>query len=541
MHAETQVSRTLRVWAGLALAGVCVWAVAPGAEASPPPARPNFLFIHTDDVDYSEIGAYEGKGAVWTPHIDSLIRGGLKFNRGYVVTGVCVPSRFSTHTGRFSSRNAWLAREVPADRPLNLENENNHRKHAPVIEEGEVTLAHLLRAHGYATGLFGKYHNERTAHIYTEVIEGDARDPAVAAKVRARYEAMVARVRIKSGYETVDRLYYENIEQLCIPAELRAINSPWITEGALRFMEANKDRPFLLYYSSPIPHGGALNPQSSGKMVGSASKYFEGSPLATPAGFLEKIPDVQPSREDALRRVQEQVPQYAPSTALYTVLDDSVGALLQKLRDLGLEENTVIVFLSDHQSRDKFSIYEGTVRVPFAVYWKGHIEAGLTSDALAASIDLVPTFCELAAIPRPAGVHWDGLSLVPLFDDPGYPLRDALFLEFGFSRGVVTRRWKYLAYRFPEGMEPITSANRVIHTGGQRPGKTGLLQRHPAMADFDQLYDLEADPGETRNLFQDPACREVAAEMQARMRETLEGFPHAYFDLRPAARPGSGR
>lgn len=505
--------------------------------------KPNILFIHIDDMDFDEIGAYAGTGQCWTPHMDELVKSGMKFTRGYVTSPVCVPSRFATLTGRYASRCAYNEHSVSAETTLNIENVwgegGNARKTPPVIEENEYTFAKLLKRAGYTTGLVGKIHNDRPSlqRPVQGMVEGDSHDPVVAEKIRQHYRTVVDRVRRNFGFDVVDRLYYDNKEQLPIPKDLQTINGAWITEGAIRFLEdVDKSKPFCLYYSNPIPHGQMVRPlgnknNAGKKIIGHHVEINMAGEkaLATPAGWLAEPPATQPSVEDCLERFWASAPNANPDAALLTWLDDSVGALLGKLDELGLRDNTLIFFLSDHQSVDKFTVFETGAHVPFAVSWKGHVAPKTVSDSLVCSLDITATMVDVAGVDIPEDCVLDGFSMVPMFGNPDAEIRDDFLIELGYGRGLVTRSWQYLALRFPEDMEQPSKEKPQLPAGGDRKGKAQrLLENHPGGMDFDQLYRLDRDPGLVSNVWKNPENKAVGEKLRGRLGEYIKTFPHAF-------------
>ena len=540
----TKRPSTLRMLRHLFLSLLVVGILSPLAQTTCGAARPqspNIVLIHIDDMDFDEIGAYAGAGKVWTPNLDGLVNGGMKFTRGYVTTPVCVPSRFATVTGRYASRCKYFADNIPANHTLNLENTRsarNSHKTPPVVEEDEYTFAKLMKGAGYVTGMVGKWHNDHD-HLrrpVPDLIKGDARDPEIAAAIRDQYEEILARVKKHSGFDFLERLYYDNKEQFSCPEELHTLNSPWITEGALKFLEQHKNRPFVLYYSNPIPHGQLVKPLVRKKPfpAGTMGKKIEENALgdrllATPAGYLAKTSQVQPSTEDMLERFRAHAPEAHPDAALLTWLDDSVGAILGKLRELDVEDNTLIFLISDHQSVDKFTPFEQGARVPFAVNWPGHIKPGTISDSLVTSLDITATMCDVVGAPIPADCVLDGVSMLPLFRDPQATIRNDFLIEFGYGRSVVTKDWQYIALRFPAGFDLPTPENPQLHTGGNRKDRSSVMvRRHPSAFDADQLYNLTRDPAQTKNAWSNPENQAVRMEMQARLQEYLQQFPHTF-------------
>ena len=517
--------------------GLSLWSSARPARAMAAGQPPNIVFIHVDDMDADELGAYGGK--VLTPHMDSIARQGCSFSRAYVNSALCVPSRYGTLTGRVAARSPYLREKVPADTPLNIVNIFASRPGTfpPVIVEEDVTLANLLNNAGYVTGLFGKYHNsEEGLHrdrgpvrALDEISsESDPTDPEVNRLIRRRYRKVVREVRDSTGFDVVERVYFDNKESMGLPGELQFDNMPWITEGALRFLDANADRPFFLYFSAPLPHR-RIRQAGKNVMEHKVEENMVTRDLrATPSGWLDAPPaPVQPSREDVIKRVREA--GCALNSTLITWLDDSVGAILNKLESLGLEKDTFIVFLSDHQTRAKRTNHELGVRTPMILKWPGHIRPGTRSDALVSSLDIAPTLAAVAGTPVREEWQGDGRSLVPLIRGAKNRIHESLLLEQGYSRAVVTPRWKYIALRYPPSLD-IPGDSREYYIDGKKHG-WGLkkrLRRRPHLVDRDQLYDLEKDPEETNNLFGEPGYARITRVLQDRLREHLKDHPHPF-------------
>lgn len=228
-----------------------------------------------------------------------------------------------------------------------------------------------------------------------------------------------------------------------------------------------------------------------------------------------------------MRRARETAPDYYPNNSELTWLDDSIGALMAELRRLGLEENTIVVLVSDHQSAGKFTPYECGARVPFAVYWKGHIQPSI-STSLVSNVDFVATFADLGGFTLPASYPTDGVSFAPILSDPQRTVRDHVFVEIGYTRAVITPDWKYIAMRFQPGLEGPTPQNKITLCGNERYEKADAIARFPAYCDTDQLYDLRTDSAEQHNLWSDPATGATRSRLAADLKSWLRTLPHAF-------------
>ena len=253
-----------------------------------------------------------------------------------------------------------------------------------------------------------------------------------------------------------------------------------------------------------------------------------------------------PPRETIFERLRKEGIDERNAPA--TWIDDSVGAIVKKLEELRLAENTLLIFTSDHGSRGKYTCYEAA-RVPFIACWPRLIRPGSTVDAICANIDLPPTFLELAGASPPADVARDGAGLASLLrtGSPPQDWREDLLLEVSYIRGVVTRKWKYIANRPPPAVQEVIDADalrsartgepRVVGIDGEAsPGaaRRRVSVRYGANIDFpnyfhrDQLYDLENDMFEQKNLACDPSFHEILEEMKDRLRRYSKTLPHAF-------------
>ena len=497
---------------------------------------PNIVLICADDIGFNEIGVYRGMGMpdrdifdgerVHTPHMDSIAGDGALFTRYYATSAICTPSRYSILTGRLASRSPSIMETFPPPNQATIT--WNTR-----IDRDEGNIAKVLKSLGYATGFVGKWHNW-APRVELSLIDdnADPRDPAFAAAVKAAYDKRIGYLREGFGFDHVDRVYFGNKE--AFPKPLRVHNLEWMAEGADRFVQANHDRPFFLYLAFSTPHGDHF------------SSFLEDDPLLTPAGMLDRRPGEMPPREEIPARLAAA--GVSVKTAMSTWMDDCIGAVLSRLENVGVSDDTVIIFTCDHLARGKYMCHEGC-RVPFMIRWPNGIPAGQEIDALCANIDLTATLAELAGGSLPTDYVTDGRSFAPLLLDPdkNVPWRDHLFLECSNIRGVVSDRWKYIACRAPEGVAAAIEADRKEAEAAGRKrcvGWDGRKNPHagfetegvryfaagafPHYFDPDQLYDLESDVFEQKNLIANPQYAGVVDRMKSLLKAELEKLPHSF-------------
>ncbi len=480
---------------------------------------PNIIIIYTDDMNFQDIGALGGK--VLTPTIDSLMNQGIYFSNYYASSAVCSPSRYNMLTGRYASRSKALLDQFPLSDPAFL-------RWNVDIDEGERTIAHVMKEKGYFTGMVGKYHNMQNEGSQDHIpSDANPDDPLIQARINANYAMLRDKVQTSSGFDYLENVYVNNLHALALPEPMRHHNMDWITDGALDFIDKAGNKPFFLYLATTLPHAPA--PVSS--------MYADAK--ITPSGMLDEAPDVQPGRMEVIERVKGA--GFTEKAAPYTWLDDAIGAVLKDLDQRGLLENTIIFFASDHGGNAaKMTCYENGVRAPAFVYWKDHFEAGKKVDEIVANIDFAPTIYELCGIRTDPSEVIDGSSLLPLMNGSATKWRESLFLEITYSRAVVTRDWKYMAVRFPKSIqEQITAENNHhFNQEGTRfsannPEAKLVVRYHadtlyPAYFDRDQLYDLSRDPYEQVNLAGKDQYQDKLKEMKQLLKDYVEEFPHSF-------------
>lgn len=381
----------------------------------PPPASaapPNVVIFLADDQGWGDLSV-NGNTNVRTPNIDSLARDGATFDRFYVCA-VCAPTRAELLTGRYHPRGGVRGVSTGQER-LNLD---------------EKTLADAFKAAGYATGAFGKWHNGSQwpyhpnargfdeYYGFTSGHWGEYFDPPLEHNGKA--------VRGK-GYVADD-----------------------FTDHALAFIEQHKARPFFCYLPFNTPH----------------------SPWAVPDKYWQRFKD-KPITQRGHDGERETVDITRCVLAMTENLDDNVGRVLQRLDELKLGENTIVVYFSDNGPNSsrwnggmkgrKGTVDEGGVRSPLFIRWPGKIKPGSTVREIAGAIDLLPTLAKLAGVARVGDKPLDGMDLSPLL--------------FGHARD------------WPE---------RMIFS--HQNGKISVRTRRHRLDDAGALFDMVADPGQQKNI-----------------------------------------
>ncbi len=492
---------------------------------------PNIILIITDDQSWDSLGFMGGK--VHTPRIDQMAKDGMFLSDFNVTSTVCSPSRYSFLTGRFAGRcqgERFLKEHPPGDQ-TQVENIGE-------VEADLWNLPKVLQKHGYKTGFVGKSHvvrhdmlihrkRSKNSILETYPQDSDPRDSAVNAKMRRNHQKWCKEVK-KMGFDFADGVYGANLKELQCDA-LNVHNLDWTVSKAFKFLYQAKDDPFFLYFSTTLHHGPA-------PWVNKFS--LTADPRMTGEGFVADGFNVLPSRQSVLKRNREAGFKDKDAYALW--LDDGVGAILDKVKSLGLEEDTLIMFVPDHGSfrHGKATLYDYGMRVPLIAQWKGAIEAGSIYDGLTANIDLAPTVMDLCGIKPPKDFTFDGLSFKKaLFGDQS-PVRDVLFGELGHSRAVKTKEWKYIAVRYPASLQKKINQGQNFRgfKGDKLPApyltRNGHLGHYASVANphyftADQLFKLSDDKEENINLTgQHP---DIEADLKEKLRKELYKFENRPF------------
>ena len=405
-------------------------------QSSENDARPNIMFILTDDQGYADLGAY-GAVDLRTPSIDAIANRGIKFTQFYAGAPICSPSRASLLTGQTPTRAG-----VPSNGSANSAYDG--------MPSEEITLAEALKANNYRTGLVGKWHLGSSP----EKLPGNQGFDFSFGHINGCIDNYSHTYYWEEPYRHDLQLNGQEVRRdgLYFP-DLMVLE-------AKRFIDQSADRPFFLYVAMNMPH---YPYQGDAEWL----QYYESQGLVSPRK------------------------EYA---AFVSTLDTRIGQLIEHLRDSGKLENTIIIFQSDHgfstESRAmggggsagiyrgaKFSLFEGGIRIPAIISYPDHLQVGVERDQIAVAADWFPTILELAGIPS-KGYDFDGSSLVPILADPALEsLHETYVWQWNGAQAIRQGRWKLL-------IDP-----RDTSTSATAPAMKG-----------DFLYDLESDPSETMNV-----------------------------------------
>jgi len=461
---------------------------------------PNIVFFLVDDLGWSDIGCY-GSEFYDTPNVDRLAEQGVRFTQAYAVCHVCSPTRASLMTGKYPARlqlTDWIPGRKDHEFQRLLEPDNLLK-----LPQEEQTVAEVLKAHGYRTGIFGKWH----------LGDGDSSPRAHGFDVRVPdWDGCCPRGGYHAPFK-MDGIAFEGGDYL----------TDRLTDEALKFIERKTEQPFFLYLSHFAVHDpiqgrkdlvekyrkklAAMNP------AGESSFILEGNPdddNPLRASQLDKLIQkpshqghkVLPQRTVKIKQHQDNI-QFA---AMVEAMDESLGRVLEKLDGLGLSDNTIVVFYSDNGgmsagnwgnpkrvvSEDAIDLayatsnlplrgakgwlYEGGVRVPLIVRWPGQGRRGAICQEPVTSTDFFPTFLEMSGLPAQPEQHVDGLSFAAAVEGSDFKRDAAIY-------------WHFPHYSNHGMQSPC---------GAIRQGDYKLIEYFEN--NTVQLFNLKADPGEQNDL-----------------------------------------
>jgi arylsulfatase A-like enzyme len=447
--------------------------------AAAEPRAPNIVLILADDLGYGDLGCY-GQQRIKTPNLDKLAAGGMRFTQFYAGSTVCAPSRCSLMTGYHSGRS-----RIRANRAVPLEPE-------------DVTIAEVLKSRGYATALCGKWglgdegttgvpNRQGFDHFYGYLDQGHAHNYYPAFLLRNEKRTPLANVVPDAKKNGAG-----------VASEKKQYSHDVIFADALDFIDANKAKPFFLYLAFTIPHANN-EAKSEGMEVPDLGEYAK---LDWP-------------------------PAQKGHAAMISRMDADVGRLLDRLRQLKLADDTLVIFSSDNGPHSeggndpnfnnsngplrgkKRDLFDGGIRVPMIAYWPGKIKAGTTSDYIGAFWDVLPTLAELTEAVKEVPKDIDGISFAPtLLGQPDKQKQhDALywaFYERGGAQAVRMGQWKAVE-------QPIGSQIQLFDVTKDTGEQHDVAAEHPdvvakAKAAFarenrpNELWKFEPEnpPGEKR-------------------------------------------
>lgn len=466
--------------------------------------RPNIIYILADDLGYGELGSY-GQEKIETPAIDRLAESGIIFTQHYSGSPVCAPSRCVLLTGRHTGHafirgnHEWGERgDVWSYRAM-IENPELEGQYP--LPEGTTTIGTILREAGYKTAIVGKwglgapgstgipnkqgfdfffgYNCQRQAHTYNPVHLWKNSE-----RIFTGNDTIAPHTGLKEGADPYDMASYDDFW-------LDVYSPDLMFEEIKGFINENKNKPFFLFWATTIPH---LALQAPPEWVDYyVDKFGDEEPYTGKDGYF-------PHRYP-----------HAAYAGMISYLDEQVGMLIRQLKDLGIYDNTLVIFTSDNgpsytggtdapwfnsagpfsedKDRIKGYVYEGGIRVPMIASWPGHIRPGSVSDHISAFWDVLPTITDITGAGTPDDI--DGISFLPVLEG-----RDK------------QEEHEYLYWEFPayQGQQAV------------RMGRWKAVRKNIFGGNMDiELYDLESDPTESEDI--SDRYPEIVARMDSIMKE----------------------
>ena len=423
------------------------------------PRQPNFLFVYTDDQRWDAMSVVQrehgDKGRYpWfqTPNMDRLAAEGMRFRNAFVTNSLCAPSRATFMTGRYNHANGIV---------------NNHTP----FPETSVTHSTVLRSVGYTTAYIGKWHmgsqsGKRPTFDYSASFVGQGR-------------------------------YVD------CPIEINGVSTPtkgWVddvtTDYAIDFIKQNRAKPFSVVLGFKACHG-PFDPPARAKDRFADAKARIVPNLTVRAIYRDTDAPAAVKTKQEIAAGATEVEAHLNYFRCISAADDNLGRLLQTLDELGLADDTVVIFSSDngyyhgeHGLGDKRSTYDESLRIPLLVRYPRLVPKNSVRDEMVLNIDLAPTLIDLGGGKIPAGVH--GASWKPLLGGQPAPWRQSFLAEYFFERGYTTT--------------PTVVALRT---------PTAKLNQYPGHPEWTELFDLSRDPYETKNLVSDATHRDLLSRMNA--------------------------
>lgn len=460
------------------------------AQAAPAQTKPDVVFVLLDDMRWDGF-SFMNHPFVKTPHLDRLRAQGAMMSNAFVTTSICCPSRATFLTGTYASRHGVIDNET---------SEYNPEVTPPVTK--------YLQAAGYTTAMIGKWHMANTA------------------EPRPHFDYWLS---FKGQGVYNDPLF--NINGQNVPQ--KGYTTDLLTDYTLEFIARQpKDKPYFAMLSHKAVH------EPFQPALRHREAFGADAAIARPPSYNNDFstkPDWQ--KRDALSDVRwhyrtrdfenEQLPaavpvdgwkkgkDYVEQLRTLASVDEGIGRLIEALEKRGTLDRTLIVFTSDngyfhgeHRRWDKRLAYEESLRIPMLVVYPGRIQPGTTVEQLVTNVDFAPTVLDYAGLPVPSGMQ--GASMKPLFEEKSPKWTDHVFYEY----------WKDLVHSIP--------AMTAVRTDRYK------LVAYHEIKDFDELYDLQNDPHEQRNLARDPAYASLLAEMTTRLKKAQvandwkpDVFPHS--------------
>lgn len=432
-------------------------------DSNPSQTTPNIIYVLADDLGYGDL-SIQGQKHFETPHIDQMAKEGIRLTHHYSGAPVCAPSRASLMTGLHTGHTY-----IRGNKEIQPEGQ------APMPVETR-TVAHTLKEAGYTTACVGKW--------------GLGHPGSSSTPLKMGFDYFFGYNCQMKAHHYFPEYLWENDTQVFFPenkdGQKETYSHDLTTQKAFEFIKENKEKPFFLYIAYAIPHAELVLPEAY--IAPFKGKYEEPNPF--PDG----------------RHYGAQSHPRAAHAAMISHLDSDIGRLNKLLKDLGLDENTLVIFTSDNGPHReggadpdffdsaaglrgyKRDLYEGGIRVPFVAKWPKTIQAGRVSEHPSAFWDMLPTFCDIAKHPTPENL--DGISFLPELLGKRQKKHDFLYWEFhgagGDKQAVRKGKWKAVRTKIQEANTPI----ELYNLDKDPKEEHNIASEHPkVMKEMQRLFD----------------------------------------------------
>lgn len=481
--------------------------------------QPNVIVIFSDELNSNYLGCY-GSDRL-TPNIDQLAADGMRFTQAHCISSMSTPSRYTLLTGQYTGycKHPDFLNDNPVDKPYSVAWNAG-------INSNTQTIAREMSKNGYFTGFIGKWHiggDINKLGVPQLAKDADPTDPVVEEKLVTYQQKLIDAIKKDAGFDYADRVLWYNWDNFPVK-KLQSHHFEWMTNGAVQFLDsaAKNKKPFFLYVATTAIHGP------------NHVESLNDDPTITPTGKVDHPYPEHPSREEVIKRLEDAGKEITHINVGLSLVDDHVHAIVKKVEDLNIANNTLIIFAADHNVEPgKASSYQQGVKTPMIVKWKNRISPGSINENLISYTDIFPTILDACQIQADDNLNLSGQSFWQSLIGESFTAQEYLYFENGYTRAIRDKRFKYIAFRYPPQVIEQLKNNEYDKapnhlTTPDQGHATITMTYYPNYFDADQLYDLENDPYERNNLAYNPEYSKELKRLQSQLQKQLNKFEHPY-------------